>query len=243
MAKKKKRKRKAPSAPSGGTVEPSTNRAARKEAARREREKAIRAFRRRRLLRRWAIIGLALAIVAAGGVLIWSNVRQSSQAREETDALARQVGCGGVQQPPDEGRGHVNQPPGYQNSPASSGPHASQQLDPAVSVYDVPFDPAFEFRAVHNLEHGYVIMYYKQEGENALAGNVVSTLADLAESERKVILAPYPTLGQDENLVFVAWNRVRRCEVTGEAGTVRNVAEGFIQEFREGPEAPEPNAP
>lgn len=245
MAKKKKRKKRAPSSPAGTPDQPASNRAARKEAARRERERAIRAYKRRRLLRRSLIGGLVLALVAGGGVLIWSNVRQSSQAREEINALAEQVGCGDVEQadgPDGTQFDHVEQPPQYETTPASYGPHFTGTLDPGVSVYDVPFDPAFEFRAVHNLEHGYVIMYYRQEGESALPENVLTRLTDLAERENEVILAPHPTLADDENLVLVAWNRIRRCDVTGEAGTVQDVAEGFIEEFRDGPAAPEPAA-
>lgn len=242
MAKKKKRKKKSPSAAAGGGGEASSNRAARKEAARREREKAIRAHKRRRMLRRAGIAALAVAVLGGGGFLIWSSVRESSQAREELAGLASRAGCGEILEVPEEGQDHVQQPPDYENVPATSGPHFAQWLDPAVSVYDQPFDPAFEFRAVHNLEHGYVIMYYKQEGENALPEDVLSTLTDVAESERKVILAPYPSLEDDENLVFAAWNRALRCDVTGDAGLTADVADGFIQTFREGSEAPEPTA-
>ncbi|HEX6208203.1 MAG TPA: DUF3105 domain-containing protein, partial [Actinomycetota bacterium] len=144
----------------------------------------------------------------------------------------------------DEGAGHVDQPPQYQNVPATSGPHFTQWLPPGERVYDVPFDPAFEFRAVHNLEHGYIIMYYEQDGERALDPGIVEDLQTLARSQPKVMIAPYPNLQEDENLVLVAWNRAQRCDVSGaSAGDVREVAEYFMDQFRgNGGEAPEPNA-
>jgi len=243
MANKKKRKKRAPSVPLAAP-EPA-DREARKEAAQREREKAIRTYRRGRLVKRVGIAALTLAVLGGGGFLVVNAMRSASQRDERIAALGTEIGCGTVQEPPDEGTDHVNQPPQYANVPASSGPHAppGQWLPPEVSVYDVPFDPSFEFRAVHNLEHGYVIMYYEQGGDGALSDDVRSELTRLAERERKVILAPYPNLAEDENLVLVAWNRAQRCDVaTDDAGDVVEVADYFIDQFREGPEAPEPNA-
>lgn len=240
--KKKKRKKRAPE--SSAPAQPE-EREARKEAARQEREKAIRAYRRGRLVKRVGVVALVVAVVGGGGFLVVNAVQSSAQRDERIAALASEIGCGTVQEPPDEGTAHVNQPPQYENVPASSGPHAppGQWLPPEVSVYDVPFDPSFEFRAVHNLEHGYIIMYYEAEGDGALSEDIVSELTRLAERERKVILAPYPNLEDDENFVLVAWNRVQRCDVgDDDAGDVVDVADYFIDRFREGPEAPEPNA-
>lgn len=243
MAKKKRKKRTRAAPPA--TKAAASERAARKEAARRERERAIRAFRRRRRLVRG---GIALAVIAALAVpawLIFQNVRESRERRQEADALAAQIGCGEVQQ--EQGADgerfeHVPQPPEYQTTPASFGPHSGQTLPPEPAVWDQPFDPTFEFRAVHNLEHGYVAMYYRQDGEAALSQDVVSALAELAEGEDQVFLAPHPALPEGENLALVAWNRIRHCEVRGEAGATADVARTFIEEFRDSSTAPEPQA-
>lgn len=243
--KKKKRKKLAPTSPAPARPE---EREARKEAARREREKAIRAYRRRRLVKRAAIVGLVVALVGGGGLLVVNAMRSSAERDERIAALAGEIGCGRILSDDagdlvDQGSEHVPQPPEYENVPATSGPHFQEWLPPGESVYDVPFDPAFEFRAVHNLEHGYVIMYYEQEGEGALDQETLDELTSLARSQRKVIIAPYPNLQEDEDLVFVAWNRAQRCDVSGApAGDVREVAEYFVDRFREGSEAPEPNA-
>ena len=243
--KKKKRKKRAPGAPVPAQPE---DREARKEAAQREREKAIASYRRGRLVKRVGIGALTFAVLGGGGFLVFNAVQASAQRDERMAALATEIGCGSVLSDDagdlvDEGAGHVAQPPTYENVPATSGPHFEQWLPPGESVYNVPFDPAFEFRAVHNLEHGYVIMYYEQEGDGALDQEVLDELTSLARSQRKVMIAPYPNLDQDENLVLVAWNRAQRCDVASDdAGDVVEVARYFIDEFREGPEAPEPNA-
>jgi hypothetical protein len=165
------------------------------------------------------------------------------EGREDSTALAATVGCQPVNEDvPDEGVAHVPQPPTNQNVPASSGPHNPSPLPPDIGFYDQPFDPTFEFRAVHNLEHGYVLIYYEQESENALPDEVVGELRDLAESEEEVIMAPYPNLKEDENLVLIAWTTEQRCDVEGETDDVRAVAESFIDTYRNGP-APEPAIP
>lgn len=244
MAKKKRKKKRRsgpPPAPAGAS-----DRAARKEEARRERERAIRAYRRRRLLTRFALVGLVLALAGGIAAFVFIQNRQSAEQRERADELAMQVGCGAVEQqegPDGQQFDHIDQPPQYETTPASFGPHAGQTLPPEPAVWDQPFDPTFEFRAVHNLEHGYVIMYYRGEGEAALSQDVVSALGEIAGAEDQVMLAPHPTLPEGENLALVAWNRIRHCEVTGDAGAVADVARGFIEEFRDGPSAPEPQAP
>jgi hypothetical protein len=67
----------------------------------------------------------------------------------------------------------------------------------------------------------------------------VSAIAEIAESEDQVLLAPHPTLPEGENLALVAWNRIRHCEGTGDAGATADVARAFIEEFRDGSAAPE----
>lgn len=242
MAKKKRKKsqKKSVSRPSGGA--PSTEaRSERKEAARRERERRIKAAKRRRLVRRSISVGVVVALVAGiTGFMLFRNAREGER-REQLLAIASDVGCGEPTQEPDRGQQHVAEPPAYEDQPAASGPHSASPLPPEVSAYDVPFDPSFEFRAVHNLEHGYVIMYYTQD---QLGDEALDRLADLARGERKVMIAPHPNLPDGENLVLTAWRWTQRCDVGDGAdlGDLETVAEGFIERFREGSDAPEPHA-
>lgn len=242
MAKKKKRKKKTPDAAPSEKARDQSARAARKAAARRERERQMRAYRRGRFLRRAAIGTLAVGAVAAIVVIVILNTRESGQRREEALAIAAQIGCQEVEEQPDEGRAHSDQPEPFSNVPATSGPHSASPLPSDVSVYEDPFDLSLEWRAVHNLEHGWVIMYYQPDGDDALGGEILSALTDLAEREEEVMLAPYPSLPQGESLVLTAWNRAQRCLVDGTADETVTVVEAFIDQFRNAGEAPEPAA-
>lgn len=237
MAKKKRKKR--PAAKPGPQPEQQSGRAERKEQARIERERRIKAIRRRRLLRRIGIIAIILAVAGGGFWFFWNRSQEAKERRERANEIAAEIGCQPVDEDvDDEGTGHVTEIPTYQNVPASSGPHFAQTLPADVSVYDQPADPVFEARAVHNLEHGYVLMYYQPEGD-ALPDDTISALEEIAESEEEVIIAPYPNLPEGENLVFVAWTNVQRCQAEGETDDVVTVAEAFIRDFKNTGDAPE----
>jgi hypothetical protein len=107
-------------------------------------------------------------------------------------------------------------------------------------VYEQPVP---EQNAVHNLEHGYVLVYFRQDGDGALPGGVVSALADLVEGTSKVVMAPYPGLGPEHALALVAWNELQRCPSTVTPSQAVGLARAFIDRFRSGGQAPEPSAP
>lgn len=248
MAKKRKKRKKrtAIPAPTQAAEAPEQRpaRQSRKEEARRERERAIRAMRRREVLRRGLRWGVALLIIGLiAGYFVWRN-QQKQQFLEGADAAAERLGCGEIQELPSEGQRHVQAPPTYQTKPATSGDHSGSPLPGDVHVYDQPFDPSLEFRAVHNLEHAYVLIYYRQDGVGALPEDVGDALKGLAEDESKVILAPYPELPEGDSLALAAWTRLQTCPGmdTDDADDAVAVAKGFIQRFRGGGEAPEPGA-
>jgi hypothetical protein len=54
----------------------------------------------------------------------------------------------------------------YPDRPAAAGPHDASPLPPDPHVYAIPVP---ETRAVHNLEHAYVIIYYRPVAEGGLA--------------------------------------------------------------------------
>jgi uncharacterized protein DUF3105 len=238
MAKKKKRKRRVQQAPV--TSPPPGARQERKEAARKERERIIRAARRRRLLgraARWGVVVLALAGVTA---FVGYRIIQDRNLIRRADAAAEAIGCNEIQDLPSEGRQHLqagSQPPEYGTTPGTSGPHSPVPLPSDVHVYD---EPVPEAQAVHNLEHAYVIMYYRAQGEQALPQNVREALADLARSEQKVILAPYPELPEGTSLTFAAWTKLQECPRVTNADSAVLAAQGFIKRFRGTDNAPEP---
>ena len=148
--------------------------------------------------------------------------------------------CGAALQQTDQGRQHladVNH--AYSQHPATSGPHLPLPLPPRPAVYTGPVPEA---RAVHNLEHGYVWVYYQPSGRDALSAPVVAALAEAVPGERKVLMAPYPELPAGSSLDFAAWDELAHCGSTVTAGEALAAFHAFVVAFREGPLAPEPAA-
>ena len=240
MAKKKKRKRRpqeAPAAPPTARV-----RQERKEVARRERERIIRAARRRRLLARAGRWGIVAAVLAGVSGFVGYRFVQDRSLLRRADAAAEALGCGQIQNLPSEGRGHLqagSPPPQYGTTPATSGTHSSSTLPATVHVYQQQIP---EPLAVHNLEHAYVIIYYRAQGQPSIPQNVREALTDLAEGQEKVILAPYPQLPDGTSLAFTAWTKLQECPRVTDADAAVLAAEGFIKRFRGTSNAPEPSA-
>jgi uncharacterized protein DUF3105 len=240
MAKKKKRKRRIQEVPA--TPPTPGARQERKEAARRERERIIRAARRRRFVARATRWGIVAAVVAGIGGFVGYRFYQDRRLLERADAAAAALGCGEIQNHPSEGRAHLQQgspPPEYGTTPATSGTHSPSTLPSGVRVYE---EPVPEPLAVHNLEHAYVIIYYRAEGQGALPENVRSALAELAQGEQKVILAPYPELSEGTALALTAWTKLQSCPRVTDPDTTELAVQGFIKRFRGTSNAPEPNS-
>jgi Protein of unknown function (DUF3105) len=253
MAKKKRKKQRRPGPPraAGGaavaTAEaPTTTRQERKEQARRERERRIREARRRQRMRRLARWGIAAGVVAAVGTTIFVFTQQGRDEAVAAEQAANRLNCSPIQTKQDEvdaaaalDSQTLHSPPfarGRNGVPATAGPH-SAPLPPEPSVYDQPIPEA---NAVHNLEHGYVLVYYAADGENALADPVRSRLEDLANEEEKVLMAPYRGLGASFDLV--AWGKLQTCTPPQNADPddAATVTDYFISQFRSGGLAPEP---
>jgi Protein of unknown function (DUF3105) len=252
MPKKKRRKKRTtrPTAPPAGrgaeraeATRPPSHRAERKEQARRERERRIKQARRRQRIRRATRWGVALAVVGGIGAFAWVQVRANQESKEAAREAAGRVGCGAIQTSPDLTAGlsstEIHSPPfteGTGGVPATNGRHSSP-LPPEPAVYDQPIPEA---SAVHNLEHGYVIIYYRNQGADALSEDIVASLENLAESEDKVLMAPYPDLANGFDLV--AWRKLQTCDPGEDAdpGDAVTVARGFISQFLGGGLAPEP---
>lgn len=249
---KKKRKRKRTDRPvsragaATAVAEPTADerpsaRAARKEQARQERERRIKQAKRRQRARRAVRWGVVLAAAGGIGWFVWGQVQENREVQERAAAAAARVGIGDIQEPADEGTEHLqptDPPPQYGTIPAASGPHAATPLPAEPRVYDQPIP---ETAAVHNLEHGYVLIYYRAEGEGALEEAVVAELEGLAEGETEVIMAPHESLAEGTNLAFAAWTRLQEGKVPADAdpADVALVARAFIEEFKNGAAAPE----
>jgi len=125
-------------------------------------------------------LGWGAAVVAVGllaGFLVFRSA-QKSKIAAETNRVADAAGCTRVIGKPDLGARHLD--PGeqhnYEQHPATSGPHAPAPLPSDRHVYDAPVE---ETQGVHNLEHGYVQLYVRQDGDHTLAPDVLRALEDL----------------------------------------------------------------
>ena len=210
--------------------------------ATRERERARRHANRLGFARK---VGTALVVgglVLVGAVLLLRKAgpRPIPQAAL---AAAQAAGCGGVQTPSDNASGgHLS--PGqvyhYTTEPATSGLHDPSPLPPQPHVYTTPVP---ETNAVHNLEHAYVLVYYRADGQNALPGGVVDALTPLVSSQEKTIMAPYANLPVGTSFALLAWNKLWGCPSTITPQQATLMTSGFIHAFRGTGNAPEPSAP
>ena len=236
--------------PKGGRTKaaaPVSNRQARKEAARKERERRIKAARRRARIRRTVRWGIVLGVGAAIAGFVWLRTTESRRIQEAAAAAAETLGCGEIRDfGARPGSQHIQpgQPiPTYETTPGTYGVHAGSTYQ-GPSVISNPVDPSLETSLVHNLEHAYVVIYYRPSGEGAVPETVQTQLEDLAESEDKVIVAPYPSLEAGRSLALAAWAKLQQCpQIPADEGDAAvSVARGFISQFRGGGDAPEPAA-
>lgn len=220
----------APTAPRSrgreGTGGTASDRRARKERAREERRRARRAERWRKAVRRLAAVAAVGAVVAG---TLWYLGRAAGRDPIPAAAVraAAEAGCTTPTRQFDEPeRGHL--PPSqivYRERPATAGAHEAVALPVPPHVYDAPVP---ETRAVHALEHGAVILYYRPDGPGALAPDVVERLRAIAEGSRASVLAPYPDLPEGVSFALAAWNLLQTCPAGLAPEQATTIAEGFI---------------
>ncbi|MGZ4150161.1 MAG: DUF3105 domain-containing protein [Actinomycetota bacterium] len=155
---------------------------------------------------------------------------------------ATAAGCTGIQTPDPGTPSRTHLAPGasydYGQHPATSGPHDPSPMSIPPHVYPAPIP---ETRAVHNLEHGAVILYYRQSGAGALGPGIVERLTTIANESNDTILAPYPDLPSGESFALAAWNKLQTCPSgSGLTGPrARAIALGFIYSLACSRNAPE----
>ena len=113
--------------------------------------------------------------------------------------------------PPDPaGRNHF--PPGqtyddYNSNPPTSGPHASVPAPPGISDLPVPKETA-----VHNMEHGQVVVWYNcgggpqplgEAGCSELRDELGVIVTEANEGGKRVLMTPYADMG--ERIALTAW--------------------------------------
>jgi hypothetical protein len=250
VAKKKKRKRPTgprPEAqqPGSATVTTAAKRE-RKEASRERKQKEAKAAARRGALRRAAIGGVVGLLVFFAFSYFTNRAPKSTPLSAEATAAAVAGGCGDLQTPAASAPGGLHLQEGqsftYDQHPATSGYHDPTPLPPQPRVYtSTDLANYQETKAVHTLEHGSVIMYYRPTGDQGgLPQPVVDRLGPIAQNNKASYLIPYPTLPQGTALAFTAWNKLLTCPAKITADQAATLAQGFIDSFACTSNAPEP---
>lgn len=132
-----------------------------------------------------------------------------------------------------QGGGHTDGPVTYSTDPPTSGRHS-----PATVDWGVRDDRAPNERVTHNLEHGGIVIGYRDlpAADVERLKGVVRTLR--RSGYPKILLEPYPQLGPDVRVAAAAWGWLLRQGSYGEAELIR-----FVRARYAGADAPEPNAP
>jgi hypothetical protein len=243
MANKKKRRRPpaatanrpAPAAPQGRVD---------KKAAKRERQERARKAQARRGAYRRALVGGVVGLVAFAAISYFNRPPAPTEFRSHTDALNASIhaGCGDVTTPvADPERTHLESGASYDypEHPATAGPHDPTPLPDEPRVY-TDVSSYRETQAVHSLEHGSIIMYYRPSDEpRGLPAYVVDALKPLAENNRATYLIPYPELSDGTALAYTAWNKLLECPGGITANDAVTIANGFIQSYACTSNAPE----
>lgn len=116
-------------------------------------------------------------------------------------ALAEEGPAGTEILPATEEPGHL--PPGFEHDYRTpfptSGPHSIRGTEP--NFYRQPQPPT---ELVHALEHGHVVIYFDDPGDEVL-GHLLALIVEYAGKQSALVVVPSPGIG--EQIVLTAWER------------------------------------
>ena len=249
MAKKKKRKRPPsprPEAqqPTSGSVTTTAKRE-RKEAARERKQKEAKAAVRRGALRRAAIGGVVGLLVFFAFSYFINRAPKATPLSADATAAAVAGGARISSHRPPARPVACTSSPGRRTRTTSTrrrpAYHDPSPLPCQPRVYTTADLANYrETMAVHTLEHGSVIMYYRPTGDPGglpQAGRR-PTRTDRPE-QQGVLPDPLPGPPDGTALAFTAWNKLLTCPAKITADQARTVAQGFIDSFACTNNAPE----
>lgn len=150
-------------------------------------------------------------------------------------SLNRSVGSATGERIPDQGASlHMNSPDDplpvpYNSNPPTSGYHWGGGIAP----WGVQTRPLSDTISLHNLEHGGVIIHYREGLEQATIDQLAALTRELQARNPCIILEPRPADRIDNPIVVSAWNYLLRLD-TYDAETIRSF---FRSRVGRGPEA------
>ncbi|MEX5633592.1 DUF3105 domain-containing protein [Parafrankia sp. FMc2] len=170
---------------------------------------------------------VAIAILA--GIIVYSVIDNRSKSEERrvgyveaASPAATAAGCTGIRNDESRGNAHVGRAEtvDYADVPPSSGSHDTDPLPDAIRFYNPDSGIRVE-RAVHNLEHGFVVAWYDSE----LPDDQVETLRTAAnDAGNRFIAVPWTreAFAGNQHFVLTGWDRTQRCTT---------VSAGVVEEF------------
>jgi hypothetical protein len=199
--------------------QPDKSKLAKGAAARRLEEK-----RRRQRTMLWSGVAV-VTLVALIGLIWWEGRETPPAGNPQVSAAAletgrKEAGSEGVKTFPEAGRDHIDpsqQPDNWNSNPPTSGDHLATPLPPGV------YDGEQDMRAmVHSMEHGYVVILYRNIPEDQ-----VGQLRQFAEARNgsKLILAPYSGLERD-GVALAAWRNLETMQRLN-----MDVVQAFVNDY------------
>lgn len=207
----------------------------RRAKANEQRRRQRRADRRRTTLTIGGALVVGLLLIAAVGYSRWEPTRIGHLT--DPSKAARQAGCTGVRNDRSAGGTHETRSVKYRGVPPSSGHHNPDPLPDTPQFYTRDAKvPMLTERAVHNLEHGFVVGWY----DDKLPKAQVDKLQSASASAVRFIAVPWTrgTFTGDRHLVLTAWTRSQRCRTVS-----TDAIKSFTDKYVNAKTAPETNGP
>ncbi|HWQ12006.1 MAG TPA: DUF3105 domain-containing protein [Roseiflexaceae bacterium] len=150
-------------------------------------------------------------------------------------ALARTAGPNVGERVPDQGQGlHLQNPDdtppvAWNSNPPTSGYHWGGGTAP----WGIHSEPIQDTLTVHNIEHGGVIIHYRQGLDQASVDRLTEIARGLLRQNPCVVMVPRPADQIDAPVVLTAWNYLLRLQSVDEAA----IRAFFNAHIGRGPEA------
>jgi hypothetical protein len=162
--------------------------------------------RRNRLILYGLAISGVIALVAVFAVFALAGGDSGNRADSVASAM-KAAGCTFKTYPEQARSPHYtslkpNNPMKYNSFPPTSGKH--YYIPVIWGIYDNPVEP---YAAIHNLEHGGVIIQY---GNKVPASEIQKIREFYQEDANAMLVAPYPALG--DTIALRAWTHLAKCK-------------------------------
>jgi hypothetical protein len=158
----------------------------------------------------YVVIGVVIALVAVTG-LVTAAARWTSDRLDRSGVFQTVASCGAVVDdgPLLDAATHSDGVIAYGPQPPSYGTHNPVPLPPLPRVVSLDTAPPLAAeRAVHNLEHAYVVVWYDDPDDEAVIASALSRV-----DERKLLAVPWmrAPFENDARFVLTAWGHRQAC--------------------------------